>query len=74
MSKILILGGHGFIGCHTSNILKQKKHEVGIIDCYHQYFTFPDWEYQPVLAQRKVMFYSTASVNYATIYETVCIV
>ena len=34
MSKILILGGHGFIGCHTSHILKQKKHEVGIIDCY----------------------------------------
>ena len=53
MSKILILGGHGFIGCHTSHILKQKKHEVGIIDCYHQYYTFPDWEYQPVLAQRK---------------------
>jgi len=42
MSKILILGGHGFIGCHTSHILKQKKHEVGIIDCYHQYYTFPD--------------------------------
>ena len=28
MSKILILGGHGFIGCHTSNILKQKKHDL----------------------------------------------
>lgn len=51
--KILILGGHGFIGSHTSNILKSQGHEIAVVDCYHQYYTFPDWEYQPVLAQRK---------------------
>ena len=53
--KILILGGYGFIGSHTSNILKQQGHEIGIVDCFHQYYTFPDWEYQPILAQRKTI-------------------
>lgn len=52
--KILILGGHGFIGSHTSNILTQQGHEVGVVDCYHQYYTFPDFEYFPVLSQRKI--------------------
>jgi len=51
--RILILGGHGFIGCHTSNILKQQGHIVGVVDCYHQYYTFPDVEYFKVLKQRK---------------------
>jgi nucleoside-diphosphate-sugar epimerase len=51
--KILILGGYGFIGSHTSNILKQQGHEIGIVDCFHQYYTFPDWEYAPILTQRK---------------------
>lgn len=51
--KILILGGHGFIGSHTSSRLKSLGHTIGVIDCYHQYFTFPDWEYHPVLSQRK---------------------
>ena len=51
--KILILGGHGFIGCHTSNLLKTQGHEVAVVDCYHQYYTFPDKEYFPVLEIRK---------------------
>ena len=51
--KILILGGHGFIGSHTSSILKNNGHTVGIVDCYHQYFTFPDKEYFPILQIRK---------------------
>ena len=51
--RILILGGHGFIGSHTSNILKQKGHTIGVVDCYHQYFTFPDKEYFPILQIRK---------------------
>jgi nucleoside-diphosphate-sugar epimerase len=51
--RILILGGHGFIGSHTSNKLKALGHTIGVIDCYHQYYTFPDWEYIPVLQQRK---------------------
>ena len=30
--KILILGGHGFIGSHTSNILKSMGHTIGVVD------------------------------------------
>ena len=51
--RILILGGHGFIGSHTSNILRSQGHTVGVVDCYHQYHTFPDDEYSCVLAQRQ---------------------
>lgn len=51
--KILILGGYGFIGSHISNQLKKENHIVGVVDCFHQYYTFPNWEYTPVLAQRK---------------------
>ena len=51
--RILILGGHGFIGCHTSDILKQQGHTIGVVDCYHQYYTFPDKEYFPILQIRK---------------------
>ena len=53
--KILILGGYGFIGSHTAEILRNEGHTVGVVDCYHQYFTFPDWEYVPLLVQRKQM-------------------
>ena len=51
--KILVLGGYGFIGSHICQQLKSEGHTVGIVDCYHQYYTFPDWEYHPVLSQRK---------------------
>lgn len=51
--KILILGGYGFIGSHISSVLSKQGHTIGIVDCYHQYYTFPNWEYQPVLTQRK---------------------
>ena len=51
--KILILGGHGFIGSHTSAALKKLGHTIAVVDCYHTYFTFPDIEYFPVLSQRK---------------------
>lgn len=50
--RVLILGGHGFIGSHLSNILKSQGHTVGVVDCYHQYYIFPDWEYEVVLPQR----------------------
>jgi len=54
MSKrVLILGGHGFIGSHTANILKAQGHIIGVVDCYHQYYIFPDNEYQSVLKQRQ---------------------
>ncbi len=51
--NILILGGHGFIGSHTAHILKSQGHRIGVVDCYHQYYIFPDTEYADVLAQRK---------------------
>jgi len=51
--KILILGGYGFIGSHISNKLVAQGHTVAVVDCYHQYFTFPNWEYQPLISQRK---------------------
>ena len=48
--KILVLGGYGFIGSHICQQLKAEGHTIGIVDCYHQYYTFPDWEYHPVLS------------------------
>jgi UDP-glucose 4-epimerase len=51
--RILVLGGYGFIGSHICQKLKSEGHTIGIIDCYHQYYTFPDWEYHPILSQRK---------------------
>ena len=54
--RILILGGHGFIGSHTSHILYNQGHEVAIVDCHHQYFTYPDNEYETILNQRKQQF------------------
>jgi len=53
--RILVLGGYGFIGSHICQRLKAEGHTVGIVDCYHQYHTFPDWEYHPVLSQRKAI-------------------
>lgn len=53
MKKILILGGHGFIGSHTANILKSQGHTIGVVDCYHRYYIFPVAEYEHVLAQRQ---------------------
>lgn len=51
--RILILGGYGFIGSHIAQELKKDDHVVGVVDCYHQYYTFPNWEYTPILSQRK---------------------
>tara|TARA_B100000989_G_scaffold74587_2_gene52664 strand:- start:48718 stop:49692 length:975 start_codon:yes stop_codon:yes gene_type:complete len=54
MSKrILILGGHGFIGSHTGHILKEQNNIIGVVDCYHRYYTFPEFEYNCVLQQRQ---------------------
>ena len=54
MSKrILILGGHGFIGSHTANILRNQGHTISVVDCYHRYYTFPQEEYECVLKQRQ---------------------
>jgi len=50
--NILILGGHGFIGHHTAQELTDQGHRVGVVDMYHQYGDYQDWEYWPVVKQR----------------------
>jgi len=50
--KILILGGHGFIGHNVAQQLIVLGHHVEIVDIHHQYGEYQDWEYQPVLEQR----------------------
>lgn len=51
--KILILGGHGFIGSHVARQLVDLGHTVSIADCHHTYGEYESWEYNPVLEQRK---------------------
>ena len=46
--KALVTGHHGFIGSHTSNILKSMGHTIGVVDCYHRYYTFPKAEYDKI--------------------------
>jgi nucleoside-diphosphate-sugar epimerase len=50
--KILVLGGHGFIGHNVAHKLTALGHAVAVVDCHHQYGEYPDWEYFPVLNQR----------------------
>lgn len=50
--KILILGGHGFIGHNVARQLIDLGHEVGTVDIHHRYGEYQDWEYNPVLDQR----------------------
>jgi len=50
--NILILGGHGFIGHHTTKLLTNLGHSVSVVDLHHRYGDFELWEYNPVLAQR----------------------
>ncbi len=53
--KILILGGHGFIGHTLATNLKSRGHEISVVDCHHTYGEYPEWEYQPLLQQRLAM-------------------
>ena len=50
--KILILGGHGFIGHNVAQQLINLGHRVGTVDVHHRYGEYQDWEYDPVLSQR----------------------
>jgi nucleoside-diphosphate-sugar epimerase len=50
--KILVLGGHGFIGHNVVKQLTDLGHTVLVVDCHHQYGEFPDWEYNPVMKQK----------------------
>ena len=40
--RILVLGGYGFIGSHICQQLKAEGHTIGIVDCYHQYYSISD--------------------------------
>jgi nucleoside-diphosphate-sugar epimerase len=50
--KILILGGHGFIGHHVAKQLTDLNHDIVVVDCHHRYGEYQDWEYNAVLSQR----------------------
>ena len=50
--KILILGGHGFIGHHVARQLVDLGHNITTVDVHHQYGEYQDWEYDPVMQQR----------------------
>ncbi len=50
--KILITGGHGFIGCHIVNNLNAKGHKVCVVDNYTDYKCYDKKEYKRVLKQR----------------------
>lgn len=53
--KILILGGHGFIGHNLGAQLGTQGHDIFTVDCHHRYGEYQDWEYLPVLKQRLEM-------------------
>jgi UDP-glucuronate 4-epimerase len=52
--RILILGGHGFIGCQVSNLLSNIGYEVAIVDNHENYNDIPEWEFQELLHQKIV--------------------
>jgi nucleoside-diphosphate-sugar epimerase len=50
--KVLILGGHGFIGHHTARQMLELGNEVHTVDVHHNYGEYQPWEYEPVMDQR----------------------
>lgn len=50
--KILILGGHGFIGTHTTKRLCDLGHAVTVIDSHDHYGNYPKKEYDFVIVDR----------------------
>lgn len=50
--KILILGGHGFIGHHLAWQLLDSGHDIAVVDCHHDYGEYQPWEYLPLIQQR----------------------
>ena len=50
--KVLILGGHGFIGHHVARQLTDLGNDIITVDIHHQYGEYQSWEYDPVMKQR----------------------
>jgi nucleoside-diphosphate-sugar epimerase len=50
--KVLILGGHGFIGHHVARQLLDLGHAISTVDVHHTYGEYQPWEHKPVLDQR----------------------
>jgi len=50
--KILILGGHGFIGHHVAREMADAGHMIYTADIHHNYGEYQPWEYNPVVKQR----------------------
>lgn len=58
--KVLILGGHGFIGHHVARQMTELGHDIVTVDIHHQYGEYQNWEYNPVMQQR---------INYMGVHE-----
>lgn len=50
--KVLILGGHGFIGHNVARQLTELGNDIITVDIHHQYGEYQSWEYDPVMKQR----------------------
>lgn len=50
--KILILGGHGFIGHNVTKGLLCAGHNVTVVDSHNSYGEYPYWEYLPIITER----------------------
>ena len=53
--RVLLTGGHGFIGCHIANLLNKQGHTVGVVDSYRNYNHYNQHnigEYEKVLKLR----------------------
>jgi nucleoside-diphosphate-sugar epimerase len=66
--KIILLGGHGFIGSYVTRELLDRGHECTVIDQHKNYMTFPgaDQEYSRVISDRLAML---ASKSYLFIQD-----
>ncbi len=50
--KILIIGGHGFIGAHTTKLLCDRGHDCTVVDSHDHYGNYPEDQYQFVVGTR----------------------
>lgn len=50
--RILVCGGHGFIGNNITYKLMQQGHDVAVVDTHNSYNETPAWEYDVVMQNR----------------------